>query len=271
VEPLPAIVIGLVAGAVCYLAVAVVKGWRNALAGIAAGIAALAALVALLGPLLLRYVPLDVIKVVLGLFLLLFGLRWLRKAILRYAGYKALHDEGEAFAKELERQQSAGGAWTTGGPASALGEGDPVPDDRPGVASGAALRAAPASVPVWDAFGIATVFNGVFLEGLEAVFIVLTMGMTARALSSAVAGGVCALAVVGLAGVVLRKPLQFVPENTMKFVVGVLLSSFGTLWVAEGAGADWWHGDASVLVLIALYLAASGLAVRWLKRGRQSA
>ncbi|MCL6446439.1 MAG: hypothetical protein K6T83_23835 [Alicyclobacillus sp.] len=215
------------------LAVAAVKGWRSAVAGIAAGIVLLAIIVGALGPLLLTYVPLDVMKVVLGVLLLLFGLRWLRKAILRYAGYKAIHDEGEAYQKELQRQRSSG---TKQG---------------------------------FDAFGFVTVLNGVFLEGLEAVFIVLTMGLTAKALGSAVWGAVAAVVVVFLIGVTLRKPLQFVPENTMKFVVGIMLSSFGTLWVAEGAKAVWWHSDVSVLILMAVYLLFSYVAVQLMKRAKR--
>ncbi|GGJ13920.1 hypothetical protein GCM10010885_24110 [Alicyclobacillus cellulosilyticus] len=215
------------------LAVGVVKGWRNAMAGTLLALFCLAVLIGVFGPLLLAYVPLAVMQVVLGGFLLLFGLRWLRKAVLRYAGYKALHDEDEAYAKEIARQE------------------------RQSVRRGA-----------WDVFGVATAWNGVFLEGLEAAFIILTMGLTGRAMGSAVAGGIAAVAAVVLAGVLLRKPLQFVPENTVKFIVGVMLSSFGTLWVGEGAGATWWHSDVSVLVLLAVYLAASGCAVGLLRRAR---
>jgi len=211
------------------LAVATVKGWRSALLGILTGIVLLIAIVAAFGPLLLRYVPLSVMKIVLGLFLLLFGLRWLRKAIMRYTGLKTIHNETAAFAAEINRQKTTG--------------------QRKG----------------FDGFGFATVLNGVFLEGLEAVFIVLTLGLTSKAIGSAVTGAVAAVVVVLLLGVLLRKPLQFVPENTMKFVVGVMLSSFGTLWVAEGFGATWWHADTSVLLLIAVYLIFSWIAVRAIK------
>lgn len=211
------------------LAVATVKGWRSAILGILTGIALLVVIVAVFGPLLLRYVPLSVMKVVLGLFLLLFGLRWLRKAIMRYTGLKAIHNEAEAFEEEIQRQKSNG------------------------------------TIKGFDGFAFATVLNGVFLEGLEAVFIVLTLGLTSKAIGSAVTGAVAAIVAVLLLGVLLRKPLQFVPENTMKFVVGIMLSSFGTLWVAEGFGATWWRSDTSVLILILAYLVFSALAVRTIK------
>ncbi len=212
------------------LAVLLTKGWRSAFTGAIAAVVTLAALVLIFGYPLVHYVQLAIVQFIIGFLMLLFGLRWLRKAILRYSGFKALHNEGQAFEKELARQKAQGKS----------GQG-------------------------FDSFGAFTSFNGVLLEGLESVFIVITVGLAANSLPAAISGSIVALILVVLAGVVFRKPLQAIPENTLKFVVGVMLSAFGTFWVGEGLGIGWWNQDLSILVIIAFYLVASLVFVSYLR------
>ncbi len=215
------------------LAVGVIKGWRSALVGALAGAVALGIIVAVFGLALVHLVPLPVLRLVIGVLLLLFGLRWLRKALLRFSGYKALHDEAEAFREEEEiLRRHAGGRGAL------------------------------------DWYGATTSFNGVLLEGLEVAFIVIAFGSTAAALPSAVIGASVAALVVMAAGVALRAPLQAVPENWLKFVVGILLTSFGTFWAGEGLGVGWPGADASLIPLVAVYLGFSWLAVGALRRRR---
>jgi uncharacterized membrane protein len=207
------------------LAVGSVRGWRGALSGAAVALAVLLALVAVLGTALSR-IPLDVIQLVVGALLLLFGLRWLRKAILRSAGIIPLHDETAAFAKETEsmRKIAGGGGW-----------------DR--VAFGAA-------------------FQITMLEGTEVVFIVIAIGAGGIGLLvPASLGALAALLVVIVLGLVIHRPLARVPENTLKFVVGVLLSAFGSFWVGEGMGVEWPGADWSILGLIFGFLAIAWLSV----------
>jgi len=216
-----------------FLAVALTKGARTAWTGAVLAVLVLGALVAIIGYPLVHVVQLPVVQLVVGLIMLLFGMRWLRKAMLRASGYRALHNEEAAFAKELDRQRQSGRRGT-------------------GI----------------DGFGAMTTFNGVFLEGLEAVFIVITVGLSAQALSSAVYGSVAALVVIVLLGVALRKPLKAVPENAMKYVVGVMLSSFGTFWAGEGLGVKWWDKDVSLLFVALFFLIVSLIATAVLKAGR---
>jgi uncharacterized membrane protein len=214
------------------LAVGTVKGFRQALKGTVLAVLALAVLVAVLGVAVLRYVPLDVLKGVIGALLLLFGLKWLRKAILRFSGVKAQHDEAAAF--EAERRRLS-------------------------------------STEITDVEATATAFNGVFLEGLEVVVIVLTMGSVAGAMPSAVLGALVGLVVVLSAGIALRAPLTKVPENVMKFVVGIMLTTFGTFWAGEALGVIWPGADLSLVGLIFLYLLASYQLVGALRRERPAA
>jgi uncharacterized membrane protein len=181
---------------------------------VAAATVALAVVVAVVGP-ALTALPLGVLRVVVGGLLLVFGLQWLRKAILRAAGLKALHDERAAFASETGRAAQAG--------------------------------AVSASL---DHYSLVISFKGVLLEGLEVVFIVLTFGATQQRVGLAAAAAALAVVAVTAAGLLIRAPLQRVPENQLKFVVGVMLTSFGSFWSAEGAGAHWPGGDAALLVII---------------------
>ena len=219
------------------LAVGVSRGWRSAVQGVAAGLLALAVIVAALGP-ALRFVPLGALRLVVGGLLLIFGLGWLRKAILRASGFKALHDEDAIYAREL-------------------------------VAARAAARTRRAAVDDWYAFTLS--FKGVLLEGLEVVFIVVTFGANQGSIPLAVLGAGIAVVVVTVAGIAMHGPLARVPENTLKFAVGVLLTSFGTFWGAQGAGADWPGADTALLGVIAVVALTALGFVALLRRthGRQ--
>src|SRR5438093_1737391 len=213
------------------LGVGVVRGWRSTLIGVGVALLVLALLIAVLGP-ALGHVPIDGLRLVVGALLLVFGLQWLRKAILRASGYRALHDEDEAFREERDRAAAAG------------------VDDRAGVD--------------WYSFTVA--FKGVLLEGLEVVFIVIAFGSAQHRVSLAAAGAAAAVVVVVGAGVLARGPLERVPENTIKYAVGLLLTSFGCFWGAEGAGVTWPGDELSLLGVIAFLGAFSFLLVRALRR-----
>ena len=215
------------------LAVGVVRGWRSTLQGVGAAALVLAAIVALLGP-ALGHIPIETLRLVVGALLLAFGLQWLRKAILRASGYLSLHDEAAAFERESEEAGAAGEA------------GSKRMD--------------------WYSFTIA--FKGVLLEGLEVAFIVVTFGATEGHLGLAAAAAAAAAVLVVAVGLVVRGPLERVPENSLKFVVGVLLTGFGIFWGGEGAGVDWPGSDVAVLGVIAFVaLTALGLT-RVLRRRR---
>jgi uncharacterized membrane protein len=213
------------------LAVGVVRGWRSPLYGTAVALAALTAIVAVLGP-ALTAIPISALRVVVGGLLLVFGLQWLRKAILRASGHKALHDEEAIFREQAEQARALGAV------------------------AGAGID--------WYAFTIA--FKGVLLEGLEVAFIVVTFGSNQGSIPLAAAGAAAAIVVVVAAGVAVRAPLSRVPENTLKFSVGLLLTTFGTFWGAEGAGADWPGSDLAILGLLVFYLGVSRVLVLMLRR-----
>src|SRR5665213_461181 len=202
------------------LAVGVTRGWRSAAWGVAAALAVLTAIVATLGPALAN-LPIDALRVVIGTVLLIFGLQWLRKAILRASGLTAQHDEDAIYQAEVDalRETKERGAHD------------------------------------WYAFTVA--FKGVFLEGLEVAFIIVTFGGAQKNVGLAAIGAAAALIVVLIAGVIAHAPLSRVPENTLKFGVGVMLSSFGIFWSAEGAGVSWPGADASLLGVIAFVIVAS--------------
>jgi uncharacterized membrane protein len=204
------------------LAVGTVRGWRPALAGTGLALAVLLALVVVLGPALTR-IPLDLVQLVVGTLLLLFGMRWLRKAILRAAGVIPLHDEDAAFAHETASLQRQGRNLSAG----------------------------------MDKVALAAAFKIVMLEGIEVVFIVIAIGAAGQMLMPASVGAFTALALVILLGIVVHRPLARVPENTLKFAVGVLLSAFGTFWAGEGVGVVWPGGDSALLALIAVFLAVA--------------
>ena len=218
------------------LAVGVSRGWRSAVQGVIAATLTLAVIVAALGP-ALTHIPLDALRLFVGGLLLIFGLGWLRKAILRASGLKALHDEDAIYARQL---------------------------------AAARVAASHSRFVVGDWYSFTLSFKGVLLEGMEVVFIVVTFGSNQGNIPLAVVGAGAAVALVVAAGFAVHAPLARVPENTLKFAVGVMLTSFGIFWGAEGAGAQWPGGDAALLAVIGVVLAAS-LALAGALRAAQPA
>jgi uncharacterized membrane protein len=225
------------------LVVGVTINWRSSLVGAFAAAATLAVIVGTLGVALVQFVPLDALRLVVGIILILFGMKWLKKAILRYSGMKALHDEEAIFEERM-----------------------------------AELRARGESIaPRLHPFGVAMSYKAVLLEGLEVAFIVITFGSSAATsvvskasgITSAAIGAVIAGILVILLGALVRAPLKQVPENTLKFIVGVMLTTFGTFWTGEGFGIAWPLSDAFLIVLAAIYLLASFVLVTWLKQVKQ--
>ena len=208
------------------IAVGVTRSWRSALYGAGVALLALAALVAALGPAIVTYVPLSVLRVVVGGILLVFGLQWLRTAVLRSTGDKAKHDEDAIFDAQSR-----------------------------------ALSAAPVATGR-DALGFTVAFKGVFLEGLEVVIIVLTLGTADHALGAATAAAIAAIVLVGALGLVVSRQLAGIPQNAMKMGVALLLVSFGTFWSGEGAGVHWYGSDLALPVLAVVYGLSAWLLVR---------
>ena len=211
------------------LAVGLTRGWRSALIGVVAALFALAVVVAALGP-ALTLIPIDALRLFVGGLLLIFGLQWLRKAILRASGYKALHDEDEIFRREAEEAEMA-------------------------------LR----SHGAFDPYSFTLAFKGVFLEGLEVAFIVVTFGSAQGNIPLAAVGAGAAFVLVAGVGAVVHAPLARVPENTLKFAVGVMLVTFGTFWGAEGAGVEWPGSDAAIIGVLVFVIALSLALVRMLQ------
>lgn len=213
------------------LAVGVARSWRSSLLGVAVALIALAAVVAALGP-ALTVLPIDWLRVLVGGLLLVFGLQWLRKAILRASGFVALHDEEQVFAEESGRAREAGARFSHG----------------------------------IDPYAFTIAFKGVLLEGLEVAFIVLTVGSSGQNIPLAAAAAGVAFVIVAAVGVAVRAPLTRVPENTLKFAVGLMLTTFGTFWGAEGLGVSWPGEDAALLVILAIYTATALVFVRLFQR-----
>jgi uncharacterized membrane protein len=207
------------------LAVGLTRGWRAPLYGTVTALVLLAALVLAFGELITKTVPESTLKLVVGTLILLFGLRWLHKAVLRSAGVIALHDEAEEFEETISELKAD----------------------------------APAVKFDWAGFVIA--LKGVFLEGLEVAFIVFAVGANSKSLFVATLGGVAAMIVVAIAGLFVRHPLAKVPENTLKYSVGLILASLGTFWAAEGMGVSWPLDFVSIFGLAAIFFAASQGAV----------
>ncbi len=221
------------------LVVGVTINWKSSLAGAAAAALTLAALIGVFGTALVTLVPLDVLRFIVGFILVMFGMKWLKKAILRYSGRKALHDEEAIYEEEMRAMKA---------------RGEVLPNKI-------------------DGFGFATSYKSVLLEGLEVAFIVITFGASAartnqeklNSLLAATLGAALAGVMVIIAGVLIRGPLTRVPENTLKFVVGIMLAAFGTFWAGEGLGIDWPLQDVFIIALALIYLAASFGLVQWLK------
>jgi uncharacterized membrane protein len=223
------------------LVVGVTINWRSSLLGAFAAAATLAVIVATLGVALVKWVPINDFRLVVGIILILFGLKWLKKAILRYSGLKSLHDEEAIFEETMAEIRARGETIA----------------------------------PRFQPFGVALSYKSVLLEGLEVAFIVITFGSSVTTSSgvngfaSAALGAAVAGLLVIAAGAIIQAPLTKVPENTLKFVVGIMLTSFGTFWAAEGFGFEWPLSDAFIPILVVLYLLASYGLVSWLKWNKQ--
>jgi uncharacterized membrane protein len=215
------------------LAVGTTRDWRSTLIGVGIACLALTVIVGVLGP-TLTVIPIQALRLIVGALLLVFGLQWLRKAILRSGGIKEMHDEAAIFLRESEEAREA----TT--------------ETRAGLD--------------WYAFTVA--FKGVLLEGLEVAFIVVTFGSSQGEVPLAAAAALAAFVIVAAVGVLVRAPLSRVPENTIKFVVGVLLTSFGIFWAAEGAGVDWPGDDAALAGVLVLVAISSFVLVRIVRHER---
>jgi uncharacterized membrane protein len=214
------------------LAVGSTRGWPSALSGAAVAVLVLGLLIAILGP-ALTVLPFDVLRLLVGGLLLIFGLQWLRKAILRAGGARALHDEQAIFEREVAEATIRGGM-----------EG-------------------------FDSYAFAISFKAVLLEGLEVAFIAITFGANQKDVPIAAAAAVVAVIAVVLAGMAARAPLSRVPENAMKFAVGALLTSFGVFWGAEGAGVDWPGGEVALPIILGVFLLASRLIVLEVRGARR--
>lgn len=218
------------------LAAGTTREWRSTLVGVGTGLVALGLGVAVLGP-AASAIPIGPLRLLIGGLLLAFGLQWLRKAILRAAGLQSLHDEGRIYAREVDAARTAA-------------------VQRRGF------------VNDWYAFTLA--FKGVLLEGLEVVFIVLTLGGSQHRIGLAALAAVAAVVVVTVTGLLVRAPLARVPENSLKFVVGAMLTGFGIFWSVEGAGATWPGADAALLVLVPAVFCYALLLVVVLRRVRRA-
>jgi uncharacterized membrane protein len=212
------------------LATGITREWRSTFQGMAAALVTLAVITAAVGP-AINELPLTALRVGVGALLAIFGLQWLRKAVLRATGYKALHDEASAYLREVTAAEQA-------------------------------KKEARRGVTDWYSFTLA--FKGVLLEGLEVVFIVVTFGDNQKNYGAAVIGAAAAIILVTIVGIAVRAPLTKVPENWMKLLVGVMLTSFGTFWGAEGAGVRWPGNDAALLVVIPVVAVVAAACIFWL-------
>jgi uncharacterized membrane protein len=223
------------------LVVGITINWRSAMIGALAAAVTLAVIVAIFGTAIVLYVPIDILRLIVGFILILFGLKWLKKSILRYSGLKALHDEEAIFEENM-----------------------------------AAMRARGEDISRIQPTAVALSYKSVLLEGLEVAFIVITFGSNTTSkggiggIASAAIGATVAGILVILLGALVRAPLKQVPENTLKFVVGIMLTSFGTFWMIEGFKVSWPLSDAFIPVLAAIYLLASFAFVMWLRSQQRS-
>ena len=219
------------------LAAGITREWRSTFQGMAVALVVLAVITAAIGP-AISHLPLTALRLGVGALLAIFGLQWLRKAVLRATGYKALHDEASAYLREVAAAKQAAVQKKRG-------------------------------VNDWYAFTLA--FKGVLLEGLEVVFIVITFGANQKDMGAAVIGAAAAIVVITITGIAVRAPLTKVPENWMKFAVGVMLTSFGTFWGAEGAGVAWPGNDAALLVLVPVVALFGAACILWLRSRKVAA
>ena len=218
------------------IAIGVAINWKSSLLGAGTAMLAMLAMVAIFGTTLVLFIPIDILRIVVGIILVLFGMQWLKKSLLRYSSLKALHDEAVIYEDKIRELQNRG-------------------DIDPGKFSG---------------FGFLASFKSVLLEGLEVAFIVITFGAAAannkvEGIFQASIGALLAFLVVVILGLTIRSPLTRIPENTLKFMVGIMLVTFGTFWAGEGMGIQWLFSDLFLLVLVAFYLILSAVIVWWLK------
>lgn len=214
------------------LAIGLTRGWRSTWYGVISALFLLSIIVAILGPTLI-ILPISILRIIVGSLLLIFGLQWIRKAILRSSGYLDIHNEEDKFIKkeqEAQKQEKS----------SSLQKID------------------------WYSFTVA--FKGVLLEGLEVVFIVLTFSANMRSLSISVLGAISAILIVIVAGIKLKRPLSLIPENTLKLIVGIMLTSFGIFWSGEGIGVKWFHQDLSIVGLILTTFVITQIYIRLLQK-----
>ena len=221
----------MVEAATIVLALGASRGWRSAIVGSLFAIVTLALIVLIAGPSILL-VPIDVLRLLVGVLLLIFGMQWLRKAILRATGFKALHDEEKIFEAELQSAKTAEKTKTFSN---------------------------------LDKYSFTLSFKTVLLEGFEVIFIVLTFGALKNSLGIATMAAFVSLALVAGVAFAIRKPLTKVPENTLKFVVGTMATTFGIFWTTEGLKITWVYADATLLLLAALVLTASFGCILWLR------
>ena len=214
------------------VAAGVSRSWRSSLEGAAAAAAVLAIIVLVVGVPLIHYVPINTLRVIVGALLLVLGLSWLRKSILRASGHKALHDEDAIFAATSAELAAPESSFS--------------PSRR-------------------DAVGFGVAFKGVFLEGMEVVLIVVSLGASQHRLGIAAGAAGAAALVVAAIGALVAKQLSQVPENTIKLGVGIMLTSFGLFWVGEGTGAHWPGSDAAIIVLVGLFLLVTMGSIAWLR------
>lgn len=236
-----ACVVEMVEATTIVMAMGFTRGWRSALVGTAAALGILALVTAVAGYALTTWLPEAALQLVIGTLLLIFGLQWLRKAILRSSGRKAVHDENAIYRDEVEAAQAAGTSSEGG----------------------------------LDMFAFMVSFKGVFLEGMEVVFIVITFGLNAHDIPAAALAAAAAVVVVLIAALAVRRPLSMINENLLKYGVALLLSSFGTYWAVEGIGIfrdgrasiEWPGNDLAIPVLIVVWFVLSRVYV-WALRPR---
>lgn len=234
-----ACVVEMVEATTIVMAMGFTRGWRSTMAGSATALVALAAVTSVAGYALTSWLPESALQLAIGGLLLIFGLQWLRKAILRSSGRKAVHDEDQIYRDEVETAEAAGRTATG-----------------------------------WDMFGFMVSFKGVFLEGMEVVFIVITFGLNAHQVPTAAAGAAAAVVLVLVVAAVLRRPLSMIPENLLKYGVGLLLASFGTYWAVEGIGIfrggqrslAWPGNDIAILGLLAVWFVLSRVLIAALRK-----
>lgn len=218
------------------MVVGVTINWKSSLTGAAAAAFTLAVLIAVFGSAIVFFIPIGVLRIVIGSILVLFGMQWLKKSLLRYSGLKALHDEAAIYEDKMQKLKASGEMVLS----------------------------------KFNGFGFLTSYKSVLLEGLEVAFIVITFGATAAVskmdgIRAASFGALIAFLAVAALGLAVRGPLTRIPENMLKFVVGIMLVTFGTFWAGEGLGVEWPLTDISLVLLATIYLILSAAIVKWLK------